>query len=344
MYKDDDSNSNKKTADEESIIQNENSKNKKEIKEDLINNYFIIEEEIGHGSESIVYKAINRKYGTIFAIKKIKIKNGEERNENEYKILNKLKHRNIINYYNILVDKENKCDYIIMEYIRFGNLKNFMNKIIQKNYYSESLLCFITFQILNSLKYCHACHVCHFDLKLQNILIDECLNIKLIDFSVSLDYKNIKSNKIQLPLCGTSLFMAPEVLKSQIINLKDINKVDLFSLGVILYNLAFETFPYGLSHEDIKKYDIIYNKIYNNQLEMDNEDNYYSSFFIDFLKQLLEKDINKRININQALENYWVKGGQILFDEKEKLFNASSFLSYLVCDQINDFNDYLNKK
>ena len=344
MYKDDDSNSNKKTADEESIIQNENSKNKKEIKEDLINNYFIIEEEIGHGSESIVYKAINRKYGTIFAIKKIKIKNGEERNENEYKILNKLKHRNIINYYNILVDKENKCDYIIMEYIRFGNLKNFMDKIIQKNYYSESLLCFITFQILNSLKYCHACHVCHFDLKLQNILIDECLNIKLIDFSVSLDYKNIKSNKIQLPLCGTSLFMAPEVLKSQIINLKDINKVDLFSLGVILYNLAFETFPYGLSHEDIKKYDIIYNKIYNNQLEMDNEDNYYSSFFIDFLKQLLEKDINKRININQALENYWVKGGQILFDEKEKLFNASSFLSYLVCDQINDFNDYLNKK
>ena len=201
-----------------------------------------------------------------------------------------------------------------MEYIKFGNLKDFMHKFLKKNYYSESFLCFITCQILTSLKYCHTGQVCHFDLKPQNILIDEYLNIKLIDFSVSLDYNKIKSNKIHLPLCGTSLFMAPEVLKTQIINVKDLNKIDLFSLGVILYNFAFETYPYGLTAHDIKKYDIIYDKIYNNPLEMENEDNYYSSYFIDFLKQLLEKDINTKININKTFENYWVKGGQILYN------------------------------
>ena len=345
MHEDDyDLISNKKTSEEENIIQNDNSKNKKEIKEDqLINTFFEFEEEIGHGSESIVKKGVDKKYGKNYAIKKIKLKNEGERNENEYKILHKLKNRNIINYYSILEDKENQTDYIIMEYIQFGNLKNFMNKVIKKNYFSESLLCFINYHILNSLKYCHACHVCHFDLKPQNILIDEYLNIKLIDFSVSLDYNKIKSNEIELPFCGTSLFMAPEVLKRHIINVKDINKVDLFSLGIILYNLAFEEFPFGLTHEDIKKYDIIYDKINNNPLEFDNEDNFYSSYFIDFLRQLLEKDINKRINLNKALENYWVKGAQILFDEKEKLFNASLFLSYLMCDQLKNFNDYLNK-
>ena len=52
----------------------------------------------------------------------------------------------------------------------------------------------------------------------------------------------------------------------------------------------------------------IYDKIYNNPLEFDNEDNFYSSYFIDFLRQSLERDINKRININKALDNFWIKG------------------------------------
>ena len=50
----------------------------------------------------------------------------------------------------------------------------------------------------------------------------------------------------------------------------------------------------------------IYDKIYNNPLENDNEDKIYS--FFDFLRQSLERDINKRININKALDNFWIKG------------------------------------
>ena len=56
------------------------------------------------------------------------------------------------------------------------------------------------------------------DIKQQNILLDRNLDAKITDFSISLPYENLSgTEKIQLPLAGTSLYMSPEVLlKSQI--------------------------------------------------------------------------------------------------------------------------------
>ena len=87
----------------------------------------------------------------------------------------------------------------------------------------------------------------------------------------------------------------------------------------------------------------IYNKIKNNKLEFDNENNCYSKYFIDFINKLLEKDINKRINLEDALNHYWIKGAQILLDEKEKFYDLSNFCSYLLVDHIKPFNDYIFK-
>ena len=78
--------------------------------------------------------------------------------------------------------------------------------------------------------------------------------------------------------------MALEVIESAIINKNDLNKIDLYSFGVTLYNLAFASFPFCLNREDSKDYDKIYYKIRNNKLESDYEDNIFSFVFIDFLK------------------------------------------------------------
>ena len=229
-----------------------------------------------------------------------------------------------------------------MEYAKFGNLREFKKNILKREVLSEQLLCFLTFQILTGVKHFHNCKILHSDLKPQNIIIDEYLNIKIIDFSVSLDYSRINSSKIKLPFRGTNFYMPPEVIKSKIINIRDINKIDLYSLGVIIYNLAFGSYPYDLNSEDCDNYEKIYEKIKNNELKFNNEENYYSNYFIDFLKQLLEKNINKRINIDQALSHYWIKGAYILFDEKEKMFNTSSFLIYLLTDHFKNFDKYIN--
>ena len=50
-----------------------------------------------------------------------------------------------------------------------------------------------------------------------------------------------------------------------------------------------------------------------------------------------------KININEALNHDWIKGANILFEEKEKTFNVSNFLIYLMTDNILNFNEYLKR-
>ena len=57
---------------------------------------------------------------------------------------------------------------------------------------------------------------------------------------------------------------------------------------------------------------------------------------------MLEKDIKKRINLKEALEDYWLIGARILIDEKEKLNNDSLFLSYLILDYFSNFTSYIS--
>ena len=299
--------------------------------------FYEIVECIGLGSESVIYKSIHKKTNRTIAMKFIIKEKDEKININEYNILKKLKNFNIITYFGLYEIKKNELDCIIMEYAKFGNIRDFQKNILKRKDLSEQLLCYFTFQILNGLKYCHICKITHFDLKPQNIIIDDYLTAKIIDFSVSLDYSKINSNKIKLPFRGTSFYMAPEVLSSKIVKVKDLNKVDLFSLGVTLYALAFGKYPFGFTPDD--DYEKIYKKIMKG-IEIE-DTKYYSKYFIDFLTKLLEKDINKRININEALNHYWIKGAQLLNNEKEKTDDLDIFLSYLIGDNIKSFRDYL---
>ena len=172
--------------------------------------------------------------------------------------------------------------------------------------------------------------IAHLDIKPQNIIIDEYLNLKLIDFSISIDYKD--KNKIKLPSNGTPYYIAPEISNSETINTKDLDKVALYSLEIMLFNLAFGTYPDKMTNEELEeKFNCL----------MEEKEAGYSKYFIDFIKKLIEKDINKRINIKQAMEHYWIKGAEILLDEKEKINNANIFLSYLIFDFFQDFNGYV---
>ena len=217
----------------------------------IIENFELIEL-IGSGCESMVYKAIYKKTKNPFAFKMIvneKSKvNKKKVKKDELTISSQLRHINIIDYYGFVEINDKVC--IIMEYTPFGNLRMFTKKIMKTDYLSESILCYLTYQILNGLKYCHKSKIAHLDIKPENIVVFNCLNIKIIDFSMSLDYSKIKSNKIILPVQGTRFYIAPEILSQMLINVKDLNKIDLYSLGVTLYNLAFGYYPFGLTYDD----------------------------------------------------------------------------------------------
>ena len=266
-----------------------------------------------------------------------------DKRDNEINISEKLKNKNIICCYTHSFLDKGKSPFLIMEYAKYGNLRNFQQKVLKRAYFSESLICYLAYQILNGIKYMHICKVAHMDLKPQNIVIDQYLNAKIVDFSTSLIYKKkrpedyIKLSFLQFTKNKTSI-----LLKSDKIKVKDLHKIDLYSFGVILYNLAFAKYPYGLEKEDSLDDNIILEKIETNELTFPNTED-YSSYFLDFLSKLLEKDIERRISMSDALNHYWINGGRLLLDEQEKLFNDEKFLSYLLSDYISDFNTYISK-
>jgi serine/threonine protein kinase len=311
-------------------------KNYNELKQLIEENMESLElkELIGYGGESYVYKSLIKNVKRPVTIKVIYNNKKHYKNSKEIEIANKLKNKNVVKCFGMknIKNANFNCDCLVMEYSKFGNIRQFQRNFIKRNNMSESTLCYFASLILKGLKYCHMSKIAHYDIKPQNIIIDEALNLKLIDFSISINYKD--KNKIKLPNQGTNHYRAPEVLNSEIIDTKDLEKVDLYSLGSMLFNLAFGVYPDEFTREELEeKYKI---------LNEENNSN-YSKYFFDFIKQLLQIDINKRINIKQAMEHYWIKGAEILIDEKEKISNANIFLSYLIFDFFPNFNKYIYK-
>ena len=227
-----------------------------------------------------------------------------------------------------------------MEFTKYGDLDNFKRNIIKRSCLSESLICYLAGGILDALYYIHVNNkIIHMDIKQQNILIDDFLMVKLTDFSVSINYKLAK-NYINLPLVGTSFYMSPEVLNKKRISVAEASKIDIYSFGVLLYYLAFGYYPYNLNEVKNKEYSKIAKNIEENELKFPEEDTGHSKMFVNFIKNCLNKDIKKRYNIYKAMNDPWIKGYQIILNEKEKLYNANKFIVDLMVDNLINFNKY----
>jgi serine/threonine protein kinase len=76
------------------------------------------------------------------------------------------------------------------------------------------------------LAYLHRLNIAHLDIKPQNLIINDYLEIKIIDFSVSMDYSR-NAKEIKIPYVGTPFFMAPEIIKSEKVKRKDMQKIEV---------------------------------------------------------------------------------------------------------------------
>jgi serine/threonine protein kinase len=121
--------------------------------------------------------------------------------------------------------------------------------------------------------------------------------------------------------------------------IKESCKIDLYSLGVTLYDIVYGIYPYKLNDVGSKDYENILKNIKEEKLEFP-PDRKVSQIFKDFVRGLLEKDYTKRFNIEKALNHPWIKGADILFEEKEKAFCHENFLINLITDNIPKFNQY----
>jgi serine/threonine protein kinase len=264
----------------------------------------------------------------------------KEINHQEIIIHGALKHKNIPQIYGYYkIGECNSC--IAMEFSQYGDLENFKKKVIKRVPLSETFICYILGGICDAVYYMHTHNkIIHMDIKQQNIVVDDYINIKLTDYSISIDYKN--KDFINLPLIGTCYYMSPEVLRKETIPVEYASKIDVYSIGVLLYFLAFCDYPFKLKDVGNKDYPQILKNVENNDLEFP-KDYEISKPFLNLLKNCLNKDISKRYSIHQLINDPWTKGYQIILNEKEKLYNAGRFVIDLMVDNIINFNEYIKQ-
>lgn len=206
---------------------------------EILGNRYEIEEKIGEGGMSVVYKARCNKLNRYVAVKVLK----KEMSDNE-DIVNKFKREataiaalsdnNIVNILD--VGSQDDINYIVMEYVKGKTLKELIKQFGKLNY--ETAIT-IAIQIAKALECAHKNNIIHRDVKPQNILVTEEGLIKVTDFGIA---KSTSSATLTntTTIMGSAHYFSPEQAKGTLVD----NRTDLYSLGVVLYEMVTGRVPF----------------------------------------------------------------------------------------------------
>ncbi|XP_074714289.1 hormonally up-regulated neu tumor-associated kinase isoform X2 [Strix uralensis] len=259
---------------------------------------YLIGRKLGEGSFAKVREGLHVLTGEKVAVKVIDKKRAKKDTyvtknlRREGQIQQMIRHPNIAQLLDIL-ETENSY-YLVMELCPGGNL---MHKIYEKKRLEEHEARKYIRQLILAVEHLHRAGVVHRDLKIENLLLDEDNNIKLIDFGLSncagiLGYSDPFSTQ-----CGSPAYAAPELLARK----KYGPKIDVWSIGVNMYAMLTGTLPFTVEPFSLRA---LYQKMVDK--EMNPFPTQLSTAAINFLRLLLEPDPAKRPNIQQALANRWL--------------------------------------
>lgn len=292
---------------------------------------------IGRGSMGIVYKGMDPRIKKLVAIKTMNQKNitdsmMEKRFYREGSILGQLHHRNIVDVYNVGEDKG--ISYIAMEYLEGTTLDEFSR---QNAKLSLKVILNIIKQICEGVHMAHAKDIIHRDIKPANIFLLPDDHVKVLDFGVA----HFKDSKLTTSgmVIGTINYIAPE----QITGLKIDHRADIFSIGVILYELIVGKNPFVGKNISQTMINII-----NREVEPIKE---VPTPLKDLVASMLTKDRDKRIEsceqVAEELESI-IKTEALLdtiaeettFDN-EVLNAQQSYIRKLVAERMEQINQAL---
>ena len=277
----------------------ENNNNNNNNKKDKLAKYEI-GPELGKGAYAKVKLATNKITKEKFAIK---IYEKEKLNSNskkscvykEIQILKKLKHKNIVRLIEVISTETQIL--IVQELIEGISLREYYNNEIRNqkgiSIHKETIFRKIFYQIFSAMDYLHKHNMAHRDIKLENILIKNNYEIKIIDFGFGM-YNPEK--KLQKFFCGTPNYMPPEIAEKK----PYIGQLaDMWSLGILVYKIFCADFPFkGKDEKELYKAIKIGKFSYAK---------YTPEYARKIIGGLIVLDPNKRMNCEDVLNSEWLK-------------------------------------
>ena len=249
----------------------------------------------GFGEAYLVKSNMTKKN---YVMKSINFELLDEKNKlytiNEAILLKNIDHPNIIKFKEVFeVKKPNIQLNIIMEYAENGDLNKLLETNINKKvYFKENILINWLCQICSALKYIHYKKIIHRDIKPANIFMNNLGQIKLGDFGIS---KNLKNLELASSFVGSAYYTAPEMIYEE----KYSYEIDIWALGVTFYELLNLKKPFRA------EYPAIYLEIKNK--EVDEINNIYSKPFRNLIYQMLKKNPKERPKADDILNNLFIK-------------------------------------
>jgi serine/threonine-protein kinase len=217
-----------------------------------------ITDEIGKGAMGIVYLARDPLIGRLVALKTFRIGYSVRDSEMEQFRIRFLReaqsagiltHPNIVTIHDVVETSEEGLAFIAMEYVRGTNLKLLLqgDQPLSFGFVLDAIA-----QVGDALDYAHSNRVVHRDVKPANILITTDNKVKITDFGIArLDSSNLTQEG---QLLGTPNYMAPEQIQGKEVD----HRADLFSLGVVLYEMLTRHKPFSGENLTVVSHRIVY--------------------------------------------------------------------------------------
>ena len=253
---------------------------------------FEILKELGCGSFGRVFLARHLKTKVLYAIKAIDKQNKTNIDEKPYfrrelEVMYKIHHPNVVKLFGHFED--NKYCYFIMEFISKGNVYNLLT-LDKKKLLSPKLVATIMKDVISATYFLHNMNppIIHRDIKPENVLLNEGMVAKLTDFGWS---NYIQEEKERKTVCGTPIYLAPEIIKEQ----GHDERVDIWCIGVLLFELITGTVPFRGNDIETLKSNILHLKItWPKEMNPDAK---------DLISKILKLDPNKRLPLEDMLQH-----------------------------------------
>ncbi|MDD3146610.1 MAG: protein kinase [Candidatus Riflebacteria bacterium] len=207
--------------------------------DERIGEIYQIEREIGSGGMGKVYRALDTSLNRVVALKVLHSETSNdhslvERFIKEGQTLATVGHRNVMGIYASACDRKSKRPFLVMEYIE-GKPLSKLKEAVQKDC-RQSVP--IMLQLAEGISACHEKGIIHRDLKPANIIITPEGIVKILDFGIAKTQSHLTKTGMTV---GTPEYMSPE----QCTGSRNISgKSDIYSLGIIFWELIFGSVPY----------------------------------------------------------------------------------------------------